>query len=391
MKHPGAMIAALAAVSLIMTGCSSSKHQAGTVRYAHSIGPGEGTLSVVAFNGYTEAGGSDPRVDWISQFQQDTQCQVSIKYATTATDVLSMMSDKNRGYDVVSAPGEIAGALIDTKQVAQLNADLIDGYKNLQPKLRGLVRRGTKIYGVPFVWGSDLVMYDPKQVQPAPQGWSALFDPAQVNKYSGKVVMHGSPMTLADAALYLKSRNHKLGVTDPYELTPKQLAAAADVIRKQKPAVKLYWKQPAEAINSFAGGDAVLGQVGTYPLDVLGKAGRSVQGVVPKEGVTGWSDSWMMGIRSAHPNCSYEWLKWMSQPDVQSQVAQWNGIAPANPGACSGNVPLSQQFCSSYHVADRNYLDKIVFAKTPERACGADRRDCTDYAAWTLAWRNAVR
>jgi putative spermidine/putrescine transport system substrate-binding protein len=99
----------------------------------------------------------------------------------------------------------------------------------------------------------------------------------------------------------------------------------------------------------------------------------------------------MMGARAAHPSCAYEWLKYMSRPDVQSQVAQWNGVAPANPGACSGTAALSQQFCTAYHITDRSYVDKVLFAKTPEQACGADRRDCSDYAAWTIAWRDALK
>ncbi len=395
MRHPGrallaaggGLLLALAAVA----GCSSGKQPAGTVKYVRSIGPGEGSLTVVTFNGFTESGGNDPRVDWVSQFQQDTQCQVSVKYAASAQEIVSLMSDKNRAYDVVSAPGEAAGQLIDTKQVAQLNSSLIDGYKNLQPALRTMVKRGTKVYGVPFVWGSNIVMYDTKTVQPAPEGLSALFDPARFGSYTGKIVMRGTPMTLADAALYLRSKDHKLGITDPYELTPKQLAAAQAVISRQKAAVQAYYKQPYEAVSAFAGDGAVLGQVSAYQLDVLSRAGRPVQGVQPKEGVTGWADSWMMGARAAHPDCAYEWLKWMSRPDTQSQVAQWNGVAPANPGACGGTAALSQQFCASYHVNDRSYVDKVLFAKTPERSCGADRRDCTDYAAWTIAWRDALK
>lgn len=397
MTHPRtttrAVIAAVGAVVLAATGlagCSGGKQKqpATTVRYARTIGPGEGTLNLVAWSGYVEHGSNDPRVDWVTPFERRTQCKVSVKGVSTSQEMTALMSDPNRNYDGVSAPPEVAGGLITEHQAAQLNPDLVDGYKDLQPKLRDLTRQGGKVYGVPFTWGADLVMYDPKVVQSTPTGWSALFDPSQYQPYAGRVVMRDSPLTLADAALYLKSKDHKLGITDPYELTTKQLAAAAAVLKKQHSAVKLYWRQPVDAINVFAGGDAVLGQVWPYHADVLGRAGRSVQAIQPKEGVTGWADSWLMGARAKHPNCMYQWMSWMTAPDVQLQVAQWNEVAAANPGVCSSQ--RSRPYCDAYHVDDRSYVDRIKFAKNPVRDCGNGGSNCTDYNAWTTAWRQAI-
>ena len=41
----------------------------------------------------------------------------------------------------------------------------------------------------------------------------------------------------------------------------------------------------------------------------------------------------------------YQWLQWTSSPDVQQQVAEWTGVAPANPRRCSGDR-LKPGFCS---------------------------------------------
>ena len=355
---------------------------------ARAIGQGEGALTLVTWPGYTEGGTSDPRVDWVTPFQERTGCRVDIRYAASGADMVAQMSNPSRRFDGIAAPPEVAGQLIAAKQAVQINPDLVDGYKDLQPRLRGLLKKSGKVYGVPFVWGSNVLMYDPKVVQPAPTSWSALFDPAQAKKYAGRLVVRDGPLTIADAALYLKYREPGLGISDPYELTPRQLGAVTDVLRKQHPYVKSYWTHPSDAISAFASGDAVLGEVWPYHVDVLQRAGRSIEGVTPKEGVTGWLDSWMIGARAEHPNCMYQWLNWMTSPDVQQQVSEWTGVAPANPQACS-QYRLNPEFCTTYHVNDRAYLDKVLFARTPVKECG--RHVCTDYAQWIQAWSDAQR
>ncbi len=102
--------------------------------------------------------------------------------------------------------------------------------------------------------------------------------------------MRDSPLAIAEAALYLKGRERKLKIRDPYSLTPKQLAAAGRVLAKQRPHVGAYWAEPADAVSAFAGGRAVLGQAGSYQVDVLNRVTKPVRGVVPAEGrPAGWT------------------------------------------------------------------------------------------------------
>ncbi|MGH3243640.1 MAG: ABC transporter substrate-binding protein, partial [Spirillospora sp.] len=371
---------------------------AGAVQVASTLGPGEGMLNLLTLPGATESGGTDPRVDWVTPFQERTGCKVGLKVVKTPEEMADLMRDPDRRYDGVAAPPEVAGRLVAENQVAPVNTDLVDGYKKLEPELRGQLRRNGKHYGIPYVWGVNLLMYDTRTVPP-PASWSALFDPAQARRHSGKLIMRDSPLAIAEAALYLKDKERKLKIRDPYSLTPKQLAAAGRVLAKQRPLVEQYWERPADAVSAFAGGRAVLGQAWPYQVDVLNRASRPVQGAIPSEGVTGWMDAWMIGARVQHPNCMYQWLQWTASPDVQQQVAEWTGVAPANPQACSGDR-LKPGFCAAYHVGDRDYLDEIAFAHAPSKACGtgsgkkdekSGKDDCTDYAAWTKTWIESTR
>lgn len=390
-KAAAALVAAAALAAAGLTACSEDADEpTGVARVASTLGPGEGMLNLLTLPGSIESGGTDPRVDWVTPFQERTGCKVGLKVVKTPEEMADLMRNRDRRYDGVAAPPEVAGRLVAENQVAPVNTDLVDGYKKLEPKLRGLLEREGKHYGIPYVWGSNLLMFDTRAVPP-PASWAAIFEPGQARRYSGKLIMRDSPLAIAEAALYLRGRERKLKIRDPYSLTPKQLAAAGRVLARQRPYVGEYWDLPAGVISAFAGQRAVLGQAWPYQVDVLTRAGRAVRGVIPSEGVTGWLDAWMIGARVQHPNCMYQWLQWTASPDVQQQVAEWTGVAPANPQACSGDR-LRSGFCAAYHVGDRDYINRIIFAHAPSKACGGEskKNDCTDYAEWTRTWIEAT-
>jgi len=385
-----AALAVLLVVALIVVAAGRDGRNAppGTARAARTLGPGEGALNLVVWPGLAERGGSAEHVDWVTPFEERTSCKVSLKQVSTVQEMVDLMSDPDRRYDGVSAPPEVAGLLIDGGHAAPVNPNLVEGYKRLESRLRSLLRRDKTVYGVPYVWGANLLMYDQRAVQPPPSGWADLFDPQEAGRYSGRLIMRDTPLALAEAALYLRSKKKSLDITDPYALTPEQLDAAAQVVRRQRPHVRAYWSEPADAVSAFAAGEAVIGQVSSYQLDVLSRAGRPVAGIEPREGVTGWVSSWLIGARAEHPNCMYQWLKWTVSPDVQRQVAQWAGVAPANPQACEGDR-LSASFCATYRVGDGDFLKKVIFARTPTEDCGGEGHGCTDYAEWVRAWQES--
>ncbi len=81
-------------------------------------------------------------------------------------------------------------------------------------------------YGVPYMWGPNVLMYNIDKVKPAPTSWDVAFETqlnGSANPYAGKVTAYDSPIYIADAALYLKAHQPDLGITDPYELTQDQL------------------------------------------------------------------------------------------------------------------------------------------------------------------------
>src|SRR6187397_3710907 len=101
---------------------------------ATSVGKGEGQVNLVAWAGYVEDGSTDPKVDWVSDFEKDTGCQVNVKIGNTSDEMVQLM--RTGKYDGVSASGDATLRLIYASDVAPVNTDLVPNYKTISAFLK---------------------------------------------------------------------------------------------------------------------------------------------------------------------------------------------------------------------------------------------------------------
>ena len=70
-------------------------------RRSTKLGEGEGKVNLIAWAGYVEDGSTDPKVDWVSDFEKQTGCQVNVKVGNTSDEMVTLM--RTGQYDGVSA------------------------------------------------------------------------------------------------------------------------------------------------------------------------------------------------------------------------------------------------------------------------------------------------
>jgi putative spermidine/putrescine transport system substrate-binding protein len=342
-----------------------------------SIGKGEGKLSLVAWEGYTQP-------EWVQPFENQTGCKVTSKYAGSSDEMVTLMRQGGQ-YDMVSASGDASLRLIRGGDVKAMNPALIPDFKNFIDALKSPPHNTVDgvHYGVSLQWGPNTLLYNATKVKPAPTSWSALYD----RQYKGEITIPDNPIQIADAALYLAKSKPDLGITDPYELNKKQFDAAVTLLKQQRGLLKKHWSLASDEIDLFKNGDVLVGASWPYMTNTLQDDKVPVKDLIPKEGATGWADTWMLSSKSKHPNCAYRWVKWVSTPKVQAQQAIYFGETPANTKACAVMDQLSPGSCKQYHAdAPASYFDSIKFWKTPSAACGNGKEDCIDYNEWQKAW-----
>ena len=182
--------------------------------------------------------------------------------------------------------------------------------------------------------------------------------------------------------------NPELGITNPYALDETQFTAAVDLLKQQRSIIGRYWGLYTDQIAGFQGGDMVAGTTWQVTANVLSSADpvTPVAAILPKEGATGWSDTWMLSSQAKNPNCGYLFMNHVISPETNAQATEYFGEAPANTKSCA--LTADPNHCATYHADDEAYFDQVYYWATPQAQCLDGRTDvvCKDYSEWSAAW-----
>ena len=348
-----------------------------------SIGKGEGTLNLIAWEGYLQP-------EWVNPFEKLTGCQVHATYAGTSDQMVALMKNGGGGqYDMVSSSGDADLRIIYAGDARPVNINLIPSWKQFFPAFQSPAFNTVDgvHYGVSLQWGPNVLMYNKKDFPVPPTSWSVIYNP----KYKGQVTVPDNPIQIADAALYLKTHNPSLKITDPYELTQNQFQASVKLLASQRPLIKKYWDLASQEISEFKNGDATVGAGWPYQVSALKGVKFPIGDVIPSEGATGWADTWMLAAKAPHPNCAYMWMRYISTPKVQAEQAVDYGETPDNKLACPYMNQIQKGSCEQYHAnAPLSYFKSISLWKTPVATCDNGQPDCVPYSQWQQAWTTQV-
>ena len=150
-----------------------------------SVGPGEGKLNLIAWEGYAQP-------QWVKPFEAATGCQVNAKYAGSSNEMVSLMAHGGGGqYDLVSASGDADLRLIYGGDVKPININLIPQWKNFHPFLQNppFNTIDGKHYGTSYEFGPNVLLYNTNDFPTAPTSWSVLYN----KKYARQDHRAGQP------------------------------------------------------------------------------------------------------------------------------------------------------------------------------------------------------
>ena len=154
---------------------------------ARGASPGEGRLDLVAFPGYAEAGGDDPRVNWVTPFVQQTGCKVRVRTVRSSTELLDAVTHGR--YDGVAAFGDVTQVLTgggtrssrSTSRACRTSTHVYPALKRLPQNVEG-----GRVVGVPHGRGANLLLWRTDLVRPAPRRLERALRPSL--RRSGRAV-----------------------------------------------------------------------------------------------------------------------------------------------------------------------------------------------------------
>ena len=318
-------------------------------------GPGEGEVVLAAPPGAVPA--------WLTrEFERTTGCAVDVQ--TIAPDELAARVALDRGatIDLALVRSSDSLRLVEGGAVAALDGDLLEHRDDLLEPLRepAATTVDGRSYGLAYDWALDVLVSAP--TIPTPSSLEVLLDPT----YTGQVAMPDDVLTLATAALLN-------GVTDPYALTESELQGASSVLQAQTGLLDGRYAD-ADGLARLLRGGALVALASSATAATLAGEGLSVTTTLPREGTTGWFESWQLTSRARHPVCAYRWLNLATAPETQAAIAR-DGLGPASGEACDLPGPGR---CERLGLATPEVIGRVSFARTPIKP--------TPFGEWRRAW-----
>jgi len=314
-------------------------------------------LNLLVWEGY-----ADP--SFVKAFEDEHHCKISATYMGSSDELMAKLRGGSAGnYDVISPSSDVATSIATAGFAAPLDLTKLPSYGQLSAQLTSLplVRSNGRVYGVPFMWGPDPIIYDTTAFPQPPDSWTLFWD----SRYKGKVSVWDDLSTVYMAAQVLGY--DKPDPSQLYNLTDDQLDAVKKKLLELKPNVRKMWATGGELTNLFQSHEVVLAM--GWPLNTadLKKSGFPAGETIPKENTTGWIDHLMITAASENKELATQFLEYMIEAKTQKLVTDVTQYTPANPGA--GEL-MSADGKKALHLDNPEaYMERIYFWQdVPRRA-----------------------
>jgi len=317
----------------------------------------EETLSLLVWEGY-----ADP--SFVHAFEESHHCRVVAAYMGSSDELVAKLRGGSASnYDVISPSSDVATSIVRAAMAAPLDLSRIPSYGQLSAKLRDspLVRANGQVYGVPFMWGPNPLLYDTTVISRPPDSWNIFWDP----KYKAKISVWDELSTV-----YLAAQILGFDKPDPshlYNLTDDQLEAVKKKLLELKPNIRKMWATGGELTNLFQNHEVVMAMGWPLTTNELRKLNFPVGETIPGENTTGWIDHLMITAASQHKDLALAFLEYMVEARTQKLVTDVTHYTPANPGTAQF---LTAGEKKGLHLDDPDaYMQRIYFWQdVPRRA-----------------------
>jgi len=287
------------------------------------------TLNLLVWEGY-----ADP--SFIKGFEAQCKCKVSASYMGSSDELVAKLRGGSSGtYDVISPSSDVATMITQSGLAAPLDLAKLPSYTQLSAQLTSLplVKSKGNVYGVPFMWGPNPLIYDTTALPQAPDSWTIFWDP----KMKGKLSVWDDLSTVYMAAQVLGY--DKPDPSHLYNLSDQELEAVKKKLLELKPSIRKMWSTGGELTNLFQNHEIIAAMGWPLMTNQLRKAQFPVGETIPKENTTGWIDHLVITAGSDNKELAHQFLEYMIQAQTQKKATDVTGYTPANPQAAKFMTP----------------------------------------------------
>lgn len=306
----------------------------------------DGTLNILTWEGY-----ADP--SFIEPFEEATGCKVTATFVGSNDDYAPKLLAGGGVYDLITPTVDTTMPLILNDLIEPLDLERLPRFGEvfeIYQQNEGINHEG-KVYGVPWFWGANPMMYVVDKFDTPPTSIADLLVP----ELEGRLSFWDDKTTVYLGARLLGHRGEEV-----FDLTNQELQQVRERLIEIKPYVRKYWASAGELVNLYASGEVWASNTwGGYQVSLLAEEGIQAKEFVPEEGIDGWMDVWQIVKGTENLDCAYEFLNMTLSEEGQCGQVAVNGYAPTNPVAVKDCLTEEQRISMNFDSDE--YRRSIVY------------------------------
>ncbi len=242
----------------------------------------------------------------IRMFEEETGIQVKLEEYESPEEMYTKFSAGSINYDLVCTSDYMVERLIEEGKAAEIDFSTFSYYDNLDPYIltAAQIFDPENKYSMPYFYGTLGILYNTTMVtDEETASWNILWN----EDYKDSIIMQNSVRDTFVPALRL------LGCGINTE-NPDELAAASDLLIRQKPIIYAYYVD--ETADEMTAGNAAMALVYSGEAALAMELNDDLSYNVPEEGSNLWIDAWFIPESSSNQANAQKFLDFLCREDA---------------------------------------------------------------------------
>jgi spermidine/putrescine transport system substrate-binding protein len=279
-------------------------------------------LKIISWADYVPA-------DVIAEFRKETGIQVQVTLSNNEEMISKLRATGGAGFDLAQpSQDRIFGPQQEFRIYKPIDLSKVH-VEEFVPELLATVKKNAtvegKLYGLPYVWGTEGLIYNSKRTTIA--DYRDLCRP----ELRGRTAVRLKRPTLMAFAFALGK--------DPFALygNPKAYSALMDEVGRTLIACKanfrFFYDNKDQMLNGVRSGEIWAGMMWDSGGWLLNRENPDVKFINPRSGAIAWMDTFALPARGRNDAAAYAWINFVMRPDMAARVARSIGNFTAAKGA----------------------------------------------------------
>jgi spermidine/putrescine-binding protein len=242
-------------------------------------------------------------VEWKECFEMVYGIKINHDEYSSNEEMYAKLSAGATTYDLILPTDYIVSLMIGQGMLQKWDKAKLSALANIDPGYLDLPFDPGNQYTIPYMAGTDAIVYNADRVPNPPTSWADLWNP----DFAGRIVLLDDPRVVIGFTLL--TLGYDLNTKDP-----AQLEEAKQKLAELIPNVKLFDSDSPK--TALIAGDVDLGNVWNGEAFTAQLEDPAFQYVFPTEGTILWQDNWAIPASAPHLDAVYAWVNYVEQGNM---------------------------------------------------------------------------